>query len=181
MIGNTPSEAYKRFQDDLNEALSCVTAGRLTIPRGPRLVSDLEYSIVLNHGRPVDLSGEHRLRFRALQNFTIMETEASERGRYRVRTTEYVYQIATRDEEELLAYHWTPEKPVGFRLYPHLHIGLVSIAKDAPIPEFHKLHLPTSRVSLESIVRLLIDDFGVQPRRSNWRDILDSTEAAFLR
>ena len=49
-----------------------------------------------------------------------------------VRTTEYVYQIATRDEEELLAYHWTLEAPTGFRLYPHLHIGLVSIAKMRP-------------------------------------------------
>lgn len=181
MAGTTPPEAYKRFQDGLNEALSCVTAGRLTVPRGPRLEGDLEYSIVLNRGQPVDLRGDHRLRFSALQNFVIIKTDYPQSGPYNVRTTEYVYQIATRDQDELLAYHWTPEAPIDFRLYPHFHIGLVSIAKDAPIPHFHKLHLPTGRVSLEGVIRLLIDDLGVQPRRQYWRAILDSTEETYPR
>jgi hypothetical protein len=37
----------------------------------------------------------------------------------------------------------------------------------------------TGRVSLEAIVRMLIDEFHIKPQRVGWRDLLDKTEAAF--
>jgi hypothetical protein len=42
----------------------------------------------------------------------------------------------------------------------------------------HKLHLPTGRVSLEAVVRFLIDDLDVVPRRADWRAILARHEEA---
>lgn len=183
MAGKSPFEAYRNFQDSLNETLSCVTAGRLSVPSVSDFETDFEYSIVLNYGRPVtDLRGYHQLTLSVLQRFVIQMTDDEERGPYKVRTNMYVYQVATRAEEELFAYHWTPEEDEYlYRVHPHLHIGAVSITGDAPIPNFPKLHLPTARVSLESIIRLLIEDLGVRPRRDAWREILTTSEEAFIR
>ena len=46
-----------------------------------------------------------------------------------------------------------------------------------------RIHFPTGRVSLESILRLLIEDFGVPAREpaANWRAALAESEAEFLR
>ena len=41
------------------------------------------------------------------------------------------------------------------------------------------LHLPTGRVSLEAVIRMLITEFAIAPRRADWRRTLDRTEAAF--
>jgi hypothetical protein len=35
------------------------------------------------------------------------------------------------------------------------------------------MHLPTGFITLADIVRLLIDEFGVEPLRADWRDVLD--------
>jgi hypothetical protein len=45
----------------------------------------------------------------------------------------------------------------------------------------HKLHLPTGRVSIEAVVRFLIEDLDVVSRRDDWRIILDRHEEAFRR
>jgi hypothetical protein len=39
--------------------------------------------------------------------------------------------------------------------------------------ELHKLHPPTGYVTLSSVVRFLIEDLGVLPRRPNWQAVLD--------
>lgn len=46
-----------------------------------------------------------------------------------------------------------------------------------------RIHFPTGRVSLEAILRLLIEDFGVPPREpaENWRAVLAESETEFLR
>lgn len=41
------------------------------------------------------------------------------------------------------------------------------------------LHVATGRVSLESIVRMLITEFRIAPQRHGWRQTLDRTEATF--
>ena len=34
-------------------------------------------------------------------------------------------------------------------------------------------------IALEQVLRMLIDEFGVQPRRDDWRDVLTETQEAF--
>jgi hypothetical protein len=58
--------------------------------------------------------------------------------------------------------------------WPHLH---AHGARDTLT--LHKLHLPTGRVALEAVVRFLIGDLNVAPRRSDWRTVLDRAEAHF--
>lgn len=61
----------------------------------------------------------------------------------------------------------------------HVQIRATLAETGQPI---ERTHFPTGRVSLEAILRLLIEDFGVPPRESaeNWRAALAESEAAFL-
>lgn len=42
-----------------------------------------------------------------------------------------------------------------------------------------KLHLPTARVSFESVVRFAIEELGASPARQGWQDDLDDAERRF--
>jgi hypothetical protein len=42
-----------------------------------------------------------------------------------------------------------------------------------------KAHVPTGRVSLESVIELLIQDFGVVPLRPDWQAALATSRSQF--
>jgi hypothetical protein len=65
-------------------------------------------------------------------------------------------------ETELISWHWHP--PTRHR--PHLHI------KDLA----HLGHVPTGRVTFESVLRYLIEDLAADPARKDWRSVLEGTE-----
>ncbi len=178
MAVKTPFEAYTTFQRGMNEALSCVTAGRLSVPSVSVFREGFEYAAVLNRGVPAnDLRSDHRLSFTVVESFVITAAGETDQRQYRIQTTEYSYQILTRSGSELLAFHWTPlaDGP-GYRTHSHMHVGNVLLADNAPIQNFHKLHIPTARVSVESVIRMLIEEFGVRPRREAWSEILGARE-----
>ena len=52
--------------------------------------------------------------------------------------------------------------------WPHLHAYGAHDSVD-----LHKLHPPTGHVTLSSVVRFLIEDFGVLPRRADWPAVLE--------
>jgi hypothetical protein len=78
------------------------------------------------------------------------------------------YRIDRADGRELFAYHW---HPVGrsHETRPHLHIS----GRTDPA-ELGDAHFPTGPITLADVVRLLIADFQVRPRRADWSRILDS-------
>ena len=80
-----------------------------------------------------------------------------------------MYQVDGADERELFAYHW---HPVGrsHEVGPHLHIS----GRTDPA-ELGDAHFPTGPIILADIVRLLIQDFDVRPRRADWSRVLDAT------
>ena len=43
----------------------------------------------------------------------------------------------------------------------------------------HKAHIPTKRLSFESIVRFAITELKVRPQQATWETTLDASEAAF--
>lgn len=72
-------------------------------------------------------------------------------------TLSYSYAVNT-SGGPILRFEWHPALGT---VSPHLHVyGNGSIIGGKP---FDKLHLPTGRVAVESVVWLLIDGFGVQP------------------
>lgn len=184
MAGKTPAEAYRRYRDPLETALGCITPGRLSVPPTSRFEVGRLYAVALNDGVPVMLKGVKGLTFSAGQTFRIVPA-SDDRSPFNVQTVEYAYvfEITTVDaRHEILAFHWTPEEQgKGYRTYPHLHIGSAMIAPSAPLlpRRFNKLHIPTSRVALESVVRFAIEEIGVTPRAKDWSRILDRTQEAF--
>jgi hypothetical protein len=49
-----------------------------------------------------------------------------------------------------------------------------------PVPITRRAHLPTGRVSVESVLRLLLHDLGVTARRDDWGEVLDDAEPRYL-
>jgi hypothetical protein len=133
---------------------------------------------------PVRLRGAP-LRFFASQWFKIVEDRSDpEQGGYRVTTVQYVYRFSdsTGKDLEVLSFHWRPDDPTpGMITVPHLHIGPALLTNQNVIrpKDFHHAHIPTGRVSLESIVRLAITEFGVTPLKANWEALLVKSDEAF--
>lgn len=182
-VTRTPNEAYERYIEPLRDALGCITAERLAMSeRASRVVEKL-YPVFLNKLTPVPLRGGTPLLFRMGQEIKIVDVGNDEPGgRYRIRTLRYLYAFSTTERKELLAFHWHPQEEGGAIPFSHLHIGAALTGEHPPLrPEtLHKAHIPTGRVSLESVVRLAITEFGVVPLRANWEGILQRTEEAFV-
>ncbi len=77
----------------------------------------------------------------------------------------YIYHLYTPDGMDFLAYHWHPE--VARREDPHLHVYVAT-----PKVDLRRKHLPTGYISPTTFVRLLIEEFGVEPLRPDWQIIL---------
>ncbi len=195
MAGRTPREAYRNFRDPMNRALGCITAKRLSVNPVVQFEADREYAILLNDAKPTRLQGPSLLWLSAGHRFRIVRdpdfhTDLS-RGEFKVQTIEYWYQYETQDAahamKEVINFHWTPEATrTNERRYPHLHVGSVMLAAQTPLlpGRFHKVHIPTSRLSLEAIIRFGIQELGatvLKGRESDWESILEETEQAFLR
>lgn len=97
--------------------------------------------------------------------------EAGDFGEWHVSTVGYEYRLTTAAGAELVAWHWHPAPLPGPDL-PHLH------AASGPLS--HKAHLPTGRVSIESVFRLLVNDLGVPVRRDDHTHVLDEAERVFI-
>ncbi|MCA9859282.1 MAG: hypothetical protein KC438_06140 [Thermomicrobiales bacterium] len=167
MLGRTPIEAYSSFVEPIQEALNTITVGRLLLAResgGIRVDSPLNLS--LNGGMPAPLRSaapgsmfvEVNLRVRiAALDF--------ERFRYQCFQIGYWYRFFDTDLDEIVAFHWTPDVSSPERHYPHLHVGHIVVRQSSAFQgRFHKLHIPTGRISAMHLVRLAIEEFGVNVR-----------------
>ncbi len=111
------------------------------------------------------------LTLRLRQTYELRENrDAPTAERWHVSTTAYYYRLA-RTDAELLSWHWHPSAGVS---YPHMHVS-----GEVP-PLTRRMHLPSGRVSIESVLRLLLAEWGVPPRRDDWSQVLGDAESGFL-
>ena len=117
------------------------------------------------------------LKVELLHRFIVVKTEG-ERRPWAVTTTKYVYEVANEQDDTIAAWHWHPvTTQAGDQArWPHLH---AYGARDTLT--LHKLHLPTGRVSIEAVMRFLIQDLDVTPRRPDRERVLEQHEQAFHR
>lgn len=173
MAGRTPHEAVRRFLRPLQQALSCATAAVLSVSggydpdRGPHVAT-------INEGLPVPLGGSPRLYLAVTQRYRIVEADDA-RGPWKTQTAGYFYQLADENEHEILVHHWHPS---GHSRYarPHAHLGVGVLSGDHPLVG---AHLPSGRVALEDVLWLALDELGVEPRRDDWPEVLETTRGAF--
>lgn len=125
-------------------------------------------------GDPVPLGRDRRLALWLRHRYVLEPTSTQPIGWTTV-TVGYLYRLQKLDGQGVLSYHW---HPVGHSLvsFPHLHVE----GRTTPI-ELTKAHLPTGRVTLVAILRLLISDLEVRPLRPDWREVLDQVEHDLVR
>ena len=92
----------------------------------------------------------------------------------------YMYGIMDLAGRELFAYHWHPTGVSAVR-DPHFHASSTPpvVVSDRPgNPNttelaLNRVHFPTHRMELTELVRFLITELGVGPRRPDWETVLE--------
>jgi len=132
--------------------------------------------LVLGNGDPVPLPGPGRISLTFAMHYAIVRA-TGRRGPWRTSTRGYLYGLDDADGHEILGYHWHPygRSP---ETRPHLHLGAGAGVRR---PELTSAHLPTGRIAIEDVLRMTITDFGVQPLRADWQQVLAESQAAFER
>lgn len=135
-----------------------------------------EHTLAPNVGEPVRLRGRVELDLVSKLWYRVVPARG-ERGPWKVETAAYSHGLETPEAQEIIAYHWHPEQGSEI-IYPHLHLGAGSFA-GVDLGILEKKHVPTGRISLEDVLRFAIAELGVEPRREDWSEVLDETQAAF--
>jgi hypothetical protein len=173
MPGRTARQADDAFLGPLRRALSCITDVQFFVsPPAPAR------ALLLSGG---DLTGgDLKLRsgvvgggllLRIRQQFrSVHDLDAVMEERWHVSTVAYDYRVSRVDDDrELLSWHWHPRGGVSFR---HLHVGADWLNR--------RLHVPSGRVSIEAVLRMLLGELAVPPKGEDWADVLAETEARFV-
>jgi hypothetical protein len=112
--------------------------------------------------RWIRLAGSPGIELSMLHTFRVARGQAQ--------ASAYYYDLRLPGGSDLFQFHWHPH--IDRVPWPHVH------ARMTPgVAARH--HIPTSRVSLESVIRFTILELGVRPMLDNWRDILDANERVF--
>jgi hypothetical protein len=120
---------------------------------------------------------------RFLRVFQVLSIEATDQGpRVKVQSSSYQYQTDKAGTDWLFRFDYE-RNPRNQYPGAHLQINAEPCAAGW-LPSKKRLgrvHFPTRRTSLEAVLRLLIEDFGVRAsRRENvWRAVLAASEGAF--
>ena len=167
MRGRTPAEAVSNYIDPIQLAVSCVTDSIVSVDGG-YYPSALPHLLTMNREIPVRLGGESRLWFLLYKYYRIVESD-SPGASWMVAETGYHYAFIDADGRDVFEYHWHPvgQSPI---ITPHLHIGYGAMVGRAEISNAHFL---TGYVSISGVLRMLIRDFDVTPRRPDWESVLD--------
>ena len=164
--GRRPAEVVNNYRSDVQRLISCVTDAVVGVDGG-YYPSPNPHFLTMNSGRPVTLGGPSRLMFRLQQNYRIVDSGLTGDA-WQVDVVGYNYAVIDAEVTEVLLYHWHPigNSPI---VAPHLHLR-----RGAQVgrTEVRDAHLPTGDVSLNAILRVLIEEMGVRPRRSEWESIL---------
>ncbi len=175
-----PTAALDRFVDFMAQSLRCLDRRAVWVTGTPdrayaaALPEDARTLFVANAPLTLPSDGPvSRLYFTPGQTFEVVRDER-QRREWRVHTLGYIYIVAldVRMENVVLQWHY---HPYAGRNDTHVHVT----AERPDLGRLESLHLPTGRVSFESLVRFLITDLRVVPAREDWQDALDDAETRF--
>lgn len=169
----------------VRQVIQCVAEAEIWASRNP---AGVEHNLTLTpRGSQVENvvplrlnDGRRRLTLGIYQQFVIQDA-IDLAGAFRVETRRYMYELRDRSDREIFSYHWHPEgaSPIQF---PHFHVDGAPPVMLTPMPDetqpyrlaLDKAHFATGIITLEEVVALLIRDFDVQPRRTDWERVLSS-------
>lgn len=156
----------QQYLDALQQLTSCITN---EVPNnvGGYHPSDRPHLVTLARGTPVRLRAPQLLRLSIREWYSVQQ--AAPQSGWIVTTVGYMYDIFIEDDQPALSYHWHPIAPRTVT-FPHVHL---EAGAQIGLDVLHRAHLPTGIVSVRDIVRLVIEELGVEPRRSDWRSVLE--------
>ena len=169
----TPRSTAQAFVDHLNVVLNgTITDARLSLLAVPSDESAFEITRLVDDVRaPLELFGSS---LRLFVRHTIVVVDGH------CQTESYGYRLESSAEAGswLLRWEYFRDVPRPDYVYPlaHLHVNGAFAPDGAPIDS---LHIPTSRVPLESVVWHAIAESEVTPRRNDWRRFLGESVAGF--
>jgi hypothetical protein len=108
--------------------------------------------------------------------------DVQEGRRLKTHSGSFQYQQDTAGDRWIFRYdylRWPPSP------HPADHLQIRGTLTEDCLPihrTLERVHFPTMRVSLEAVIRLLVDQFGVKSNelKKVWRPLLAASEAAFL-
>lgn len=110
--------------------------------------------------------------------------DSQDGGKLKVEKSLFQYQLDEDAERWVFRYDYlrTPEDQ-----HPASHVQIRgALSETAAVPvrgTLERVHFPTGRVGIEAVIRLLVEQFGVQTNElpEVWRPVLAETEQAFLK
>lgn len=175
MPGRSPNEAVEAFLGPLQTAMACVGPAHFTLSPGSRSLVGETHSWRLNDDGVAKVGGG--LQLAGQMHFEIQDLGQSQAAkRFKVSTRAYRYAILDGAGAELLCAHWHPTGHSP-HTYPHWHLGSVALAPSGVF--LKRAHIPSPRVTFESVIRMLLDFDGVKPAVVDWETRLESSEATF--
>lgn len=167
MPGRTPTEAIVNFLEPMQKTLNYIAVGRLTFGRSAsRLRVDSVQGVSFNDADAVPLLGSRPPAISLSSGFWVRIFERPDRREpFSCEIVTYWHAFESGTGDEIIAFHWAPGAGGRTRTYPHLHIGHIVASGGTFMPDrFHKLHVPTSFIPVEAIVRFAIEELGVRVR-----------------
>jgi len=153
-----------------------VARAKITLSKGGRAGTGKIHGLVVNDDQPVKLKCDPvALMLRIGLLYEIVPVDDPDREPWRVTTRTYAYEMQTASGELVWSYHWHPNQRIAI---PHAHLGHTQLRQDAVLQQ--KAHHPTGRVSLESVVRACITEYGATPMKDDWDKTLALREGDFL-
>lgn len=134
------------------------------------------YHLLSNAGEAISVGGPGRLSLRVRLKYSVIKDETLDPGPYKISTIAYSYTASDASGAGVLDFHWHPDAQSHVK-QPHLHIGTTQLSDAAVLS--NKNHIATGRVALESVIRQLITDHGVEPRCDDWNERLLLSESVF--
>ncbi len=174
MPGKNPREAVGDFLEPIGDSLACVARAKIRLSRGGYAERGKTHGLTVNNNEPVSLKRHPALMLQVMMQYEIIPNLNAGQEPWRVTTRAYNYELQTASGQAVVSYHWHPTSRI---LQPHMHLGATVLAEDAVIS--HKAHNPTGRISLESIIRACIAEYGVEPLRDDWDEVLSLRERQF--
>lgn len=176
-------DAKDRFLTFLSRTLSCLderaqwTTGPVLSKYGGYLPEDALTAFVATGPIELERRGAPApLYFIPTLPFEIVKDDRVKRREFRVRTHGYIYVLAEDPTLERPMFEWHAHSYLG-PPHPHVHVNGIL---DATGEILRGWHLPTQRVSLEAVVRFLIEEFGIAAARQDWDAVLSDAEQRFM-
>lgn len=176
MAGDSHSpEAFRTLCGRLLTATIITDGSALQLIQGERRNTFLMSG---RNSRPLELTNGHYLRL----HYTLEIVNTSDGPRLKVMDSGFQYQVDEIGKQWIFRYDYVRNPP---RPHPATHFHIRGNLTETCLPpniQLADVHFPAIRVSIEAVIRLLIEQFKIRSRQphSFWRPLLTESERQFI-